>query len=239
MLRYLASTLAVLIITMPAALAESSNLPPSITVSGLGRATTRPDMAEINIGVTSQAPTAGAAVTANNAAMTALLATLKAQGVDDKDILTSNFSVSPEYRGDESGANRPPKIVSYRVDNSAQVKVRNLPTLGPVLDAVVRSGANNINGISFKVAQPEPILDTARTSAVGDARRKAEIYANAAGVKVGRVLYITESAGIVPPPMPKMYAAEAMQRDSSVPIAAGEQTMEATVTVIFALDGAQ
>jgi uncharacterized protein YggE len=237
MMRYLASTLAVMMIAAPSALSvEPSILPPSITVSGLGRTTTRPDMAEISIGVASQAPTAAAALTANNAAMANLMATLKTQGVEERDILTSNFSVNPEYRSDEGVPNRAPKIVSYRVDNSVQVKVRKVDSLGPLLDAVVRSGANNINGISFTVAQPDPILDRARANAITDAKRKAELYANAAAVKLGRVLYISETGGVVPP-VPKMYAMEAMRaQDSSVPVAAGEQTMESSVTVIYAID---
>lgn len=240
MIRYAAAAFAAFMISAPSFAHEPVNLPPSVTVSGIGRVQTRPDMAEINIGVATQAPTAAAALTANNTAMTNLINTLKAAGIEEKDILTSNFSVNPEYQQDRPepmDRPQPPRIVGYRVDNSVQVKVRALAKLGAILDAVVRSGANNVNGISFAVAQPEPILDKARTNAVSDARRKAELYATAAGVKVGRVLYITESGGMMPPPSPRFYAMEAAQaKDSSVPIATGEQTMESTVQIIYAIE---
>lgn len=233
--RHLFTVIATLAIALPASAADV--LPPSVTVNGVGHVMARPDVAEINIGVASQSATASAALSGNNTAMAALIAALKAGGVDEKDILTSNFSVNPVYAENDpqySGTPRPPKIAGYRVDNSVQVRVRNLANLGSLLDTVVRTGANNINGISFSVAQPEPVLDKARVSAIADARRKAELYAQAAGIKVGRVLYINESASMGQPPGPFLMRADAKQE--SVPIAVGEQEMQSSVQVIYAIE---
>jgi len=244
MIRYLVTAFALALISIPEVLAESAALqvemplPPSISVTGLGQVSARPDMAEINVGVATQATTASAALTANNTAMTTLMATLKSGGVEEKDILTSNFSVNPEYRQDnaEAASGRPPRISGYRVDNSVQIKVRNLATLGTLLDAVVRSGANNINGVSFTIAKPEPLLDKARAIAVTDARRRADLYALAAGVKVGKVLYITESSAATPRPMPMARMESAYASASSVPIGTGEQQLEATIGVVYTIE---
>jgi uncharacterized protein YggE len=212
-------------------------LPPSVSVQGNGRVFERPDMAQVSVGVVSQSPTATAALTANNAKMTALMTVLKASGIEDKDILTSNFNVSPVYSDQEqsSGTQRPPKILAYRVENTVDAKVRKLASLGAILDAVVRSGANNVNGISFTIAQPEPIYDKARILAVADAKRKAELYASAAGIKLGRVLYINES-GTVRPPMPMQTRFMSAGAVESAPIAAGEQEMTSTVEVIYGIE---
>lgn len=224
--------------TAQMAVAAEAQLPPSVTVTGTGRVFSRPDMAEVNVGVVSQAPTATAALTANNAAMNNLMALLKSNGIEDKDILTSNFSVNPVYsdQPQSSSVPRPPKIVAYRVDNTVQAKIRKIGTLGAILDAVVRGGANSINGISFSIAQPEPVEDRARTNAIADAKRKAEIYASAAGIKLGRVLYITENIDRgIPIPAYRM-AKVAMDAAESAPIAAGEQEISATVQVVYAIE---
>jgi uncharacterized protein len=228
---------------------DDMDLPPSVTVSGVGQVFSRPDMATLQVGVVTQAATATDALNSNNKAMEALMQTLQAKGVLDKDILTSNFSVFPEYRQDQprpdgtyeggaepnSGGSKMPTIIGYRVNNDVQIRVRKLGDLGGVLDALVRSGANNVNSVTFSVAEPAPILDQARKKAVDDARRKAELYATAAGIKIGRVLYIDERVGVTPP-RPLMMARE-MAADSgqAVPIATGEQEMSATVTITYAI----
>jgi uncharacterized protein YggE len=167
-----------------------------------------------------------------------LLKTLQAKGLADKDILTTNFSVNPQYRYDNSsGRPAPPTITGYSVNNSVQTKVRNLPKLGEILDAVVTSGANNVSGISFSVAEPDPLIDQARRKAVADAQRKAELYATASGAKAGRVLYITESNGVISPPRP-MFMAMRAEAAQAVPISSGEQEIAASVTITYAIDGA-
>jgi uncharacterized protein YggE len=233
--RNLLAALSFLLVASIQSATAAEILPPSVTVTGQGRTYARPDMAQVSAGVVSQASSAAAALTANNTAMTALMTVLKASAIDEKDILTSNFSVEPVYSEQSSVSQRAPKIVGYRVSNTVDVKVRKIGSLGTVLDAVVRGGANNINGVSFSIAQPEPVYDKARTLAVADAKRKAELYASAAGIKLGRVLYINESGGrVMPPPvLTRGYVAEASM---AAPIATGEQEMSSSVEVIYAIE---
>jgi uncharacterized protein len=228
-------------IAMPALSAEKEDIDdlPSITVMGSGQISVRPDMAQINMGVTTQSATAQAALTANNAAMAALLKALAARGIAEKDILTSNFSIYPEYRqpgepGFPSSGGKTAKIVSYRVNNEVQVRVRKIASLGPLLDEVVKVGSNQVQGINFMIDEPSPVLDEARKKALADARRKAEVYATTAGIKLGRVLSIDESVQQSPRPMMEYARAEMAQ--SSVPIAAGEQQLSAHITVKYAIE---
>lgn len=233
---------AALAVSAPAAFSQETNLRngvPSVTVNGVGKVSARPDLAEINVGVSSQADTASAALTANNTAMSQLMTTLKQAGIDEKDILTSNFSVNPVYEERSYGSMpvppRPAKIVGYRVDNSVHVRVRKLADLGKLLDTLVRAGSNTMHGISFSVAQPEPLLDKARELAVADAKHKAELYTKAAGYRVGRPLFITESSGYTPVMGRTMAMAAPMAAE--VPIAAGQQEMQVSVQVVYVIEG--
>jgi uncharacterized protein YggE len=220
---------------LPARAIELDDMPPAIEVTGEGRVSARPDMAQIQIGVTTDAPTAQEALRKNSDAMASLLKTLQAKGISDKDILTSNFSVNPQYRYDNpSGRSQLPVLTGYTVNNSVHTKVRKIADLGMVMDAVVASGANNINGISFSQANPEPLLDQARRNAIKDAERKAQIYAVASGIKAGKVLWISETGSHFEPPRPMMMSARA--ESAGVPISAGEQELSASVNVIFEID---
>lgn len=219
----------------PSLAIEMKDLPPSVSVTGEGHAYAKPDQAQISMGVVSDSKTAAIALKSNNEKMTNLISTLKAKGIAEKDILTSNFSVNPQYRYDNVNGQQRPTIIGYQVSNDVQVKIRNLPSLGDILDAVVTAGANNVNGISFSLAEPAGVLDQARQKAMSDAKRKADLYAAAAGVKVGRVLYITESSGTIQPPRPMMMQARAASIES-VPISSGEQESTATITVVYAFE---
>ncbi|MFN8551598.1 MAG: SIMPL domain-containing protein [Candidatus Obscuribacterales bacterium] len=220
---------------LPGLAVEMKDLPPSVSVTGEGHAFAKPDQAQISMGVVSDAKTAAVALKNNTDKMNSLMSTLKSKGIAEKDILTSNFSVNPQYRYDNINGQQRPSIVGYQVSNEVHVKIRNLPTLGDILDAVITAGANNVNGISFSLAEPDSVLDQARQKAMADAKRKAELYAGAAGVKVGRVLYITESSGTIQPPRPMMMATRA-EMAQSVPIAAGEQESTAAITVVYAIE---
>ena len=206
-------------------------LPRIVTVSGLGEIKARPDMAAITSGVTSEAPTAQAALARNNAAMTAVIAALKNAGVSEDDIQTSNFSVSPQYPPYQPGQTTSPRISGYQVSNQVTARVKNLAKLGSILDALVQAGSNQISGISFDIDQPKPFLDDARKKAVADARSKAELYATAAGASLGRVIQISESAAVVPQPV-RMRMAE-ISADASVPIAAGQNTVSASINITY------
>ena len=206
-------------------------LPRIVSVSGLGEVKARPDLAAITSGVTSEAPTAQAALARNNAAMTAVISTLKNAGVSEDDIQTSNFSVSPQYPPYQPGQTTSPRISGYQVSNQVTARVKNLAKLGAILDALVQAGSNQISGISFDIDQPKPFLDDARKKAVADARAKAELYAIAAGASLGRVIQISESAAVVPQPV-RMRMAEA-SADASVPIAAGQNTVSASINITY------
>ena len=213
--------------------APEGSPPRLISVSGLGEVKTKPDMAIINTGVMTEAPTAQDALSKNNAAMTAVMNALKAAGVAEDDIQTSNFSVSPQYPPYQPNQTTPPRISGYQVSNQVTARVKDLAKLGSTLDALVRAGSNQISGISFDVDEPKPFLNDARKRAVADARAKAELYAAAAGVTLGRVIQISESGGIImPPPVPMMRAA-AMDKFESVPVAAGQQTLSAGISVTY------
>ncbi len=217
-----------------AAMLMGSNCPadtqqPTIVVSGQGKATAPPDMATIQTGVVTQAATAQQALQANNQAMEQLLSVLKQNQIADKDVQTSQIDLSPQYKTDERG--RDPQIVGYRASNQVRVRVRNLPRLGQVLDALVDAGSNQLNGISFGIDDPTGVLNQARNRAIADARSRAELYAQAAGVRVGKVISISEQSA----PGPTPYPARAMMAEAAVPVAAGEQELSATVQMVFEL----
>ena len=205
-------------------------LQPTIVVTGHGKATAPPDMATIQTGVITQAATAQQALQANNQAMQQLLSVLKQNQIADKDLQTSQFDLSPQYKTDERG--RDPQIVGYRAANQVRVRVRNLPRLGQVLDALVSAGSNQLNGISFEIDDPTGVLNQARNRAIADARSRAELYAQAAGVRVGKVISISEQSVPVPGPFP---ARAMMAEAAAVPVAAGEQELSATIQMVFEL----
>ena len=200
-----------------------------ITVTGQGEASAEPDMATLSIGVEVQAKTPGKALADNAERMTAVMGRLKEAGIAEKDLRTSQLGVWPVY----SERNQPQRIVGYRASNQLSVIIRDIDRLGGVLDQAVADGANRVNGPSFSVADPEPLLAEARDAAVSDAIAKAERYAAAAGVTLGDVLSIDEAGGGVPFPGRQMRA-EAMA--ASTPIAPGESSLSASVTMTFAID---
>ena len=215
-------------------------LPGTISIEGRGEVIAAPDTAFITSGVTSQGATARQALDANTLAMNELIATLKAAGLEARDIQTSGFSVNPNYvysdARDANGYTLPPKINGYQVQNTVTVRVRDLPSLGTVLDKSVTVGANTINGVSFSVADPSQLYDEACKSAFADARAKAELYAGVAGVKLDSIRAINESQSFAQPPQP--YLMEAMARDaasSPVPVEGGELTFSINVSVTWEL----
>jgi uncharacterized protein YggE len=187
-------------------------------------------MAQIQVGVVTEAPLAAKALKDNNEAMARLFSTLDGRGIARKDVQTSNFSVVPQYKRGPHGEQLP-EVVGYRVSNQVAVKVRKLDSLGQVLDEVVQQGANQVQGVSFSVAEPTPLLDDARRKAMADARRKAELYAKEAGVAVGRVLLIQEGTPHLPGPILSGLA----RAEAGVPIAEGEQEFGAGITVTYAI----
>lgn len=215
-------------------LADNEKLPRTITVSGQGKSAAPPDLASIQTGVVTTGDTAKDALAANSSAMAAVIKVLKAKNIAERDIQTFGFSVHPQYRrvpGPRGTQQQSNKIEGYRVTNNVRVRVRNLPRLGEILDALVQAGSNNLSGVQFSIADSSGILDEARKNAMDDARGRAELYAQAAGVKLGRVVSISEQA--LQPPRPMMMGRMAMAESASVPIATGEHEVSARVNVMY------
>ena len=210
-----------------------------ISITGTGEVTAAPDTAFVSSGVTTQATTAREALDANSAAMTELLATLEAAGIAARDVQTSGFSVSPNYvysdARDDSGYQLPPKIVGYQVSNTVTVRVRDLDSLGSVLDQAVTVGANTISGVTFTVADPSDLYDEARRAAFADARKKAELYAEVAGEELGDLVSITESQSYEAP-QPFMMKARDEMAASAVPVATGELSFQINVQIGWSFD---
>lgn len=205
----------------------------TLDINAEGRTTRVPDLAVIRSGVVSQAATAAAALSDNSARMSRVLAALRRAGIAERDIQTSNVGLSPQYRYAE---NKPPVITGYQANNSLQVRFRDVAKAGPILDALVAEGANQIDGPNLMLDKPTEALDEARADAIKRARDRAELYARAAGLRVVKIVSITEqgeNAGYAPPPMPIMMAAREAKADTA--IVAGERDVTVNVQVRFLL----
>ncbi|MGE4247944.1 MAG: SIMPL domain-containing protein [Parvibaculaceae bacterium] len=223
--------LAAAALATPSLAQESKSMPRLLSLNGHGEVKAKPDMAVVNVGVLTQAQTAREALTQNTQAMEKVFASLKASGIEAKDIQTSNFMVNPRYQYDQNNA-QPPRVIGYDVSNTVTVSVRKLDTLGAVLDTVVSEGSNQINGVMFAIADDEKLKDEARKLAVADAERKAKLYAETTRISLGQIMSLSE--GNYQPPQP-VYYGKAVRADSaqSVPIAEGEQTVAIDVNIAW------
>jgi uncharacterized protein YggE len=203
-------------------------MPPAITVTGEGTVSVPPDLAQVDAGVSSDAKTAREASDANNAAMGKVLLALKGAGIEEKDYQTARLSLQPQYAPNRSG---PSAIVGYRATNRVIIRVRDVTKVANVIDILVAAGANEVGGINFMVSQASKLLDDAREQAIADARRKALIYAKAAGVTLGDPLDISEGGSATPTFRAKVAGSMA----ASVPVAQGEETLSVTVQVSWAI----
>ena len=198
----------------------------TVSVTGEGTVAVAPDVAEVRAGVVNQGKTAKEASEANSRAMGTILLTLKAAGIADEDIQTSRFSIQPLY---EPNRGPPQRVVGFQASNQLAIRIRDVSTVGDVIDRLVGAGANEFSGVSFQVSAPSKALDAARADAIADARRKAEIYAKAAGLALGRATAIVEE-GSAPPVTFRAVAAS-----PTTPIAAGQETLRVSVSVTFEL----
>ena len=208
-----------------------------LTLTAEGKTARTPDLAVFNAGVTSQGRTAGEALSANSAAMNRVVTTLKQTGIADKDIQTSQISLNPIYGQPVTQPNgmviQEPRIVGYQATNTVSIRSRDIKNFGKVLDALVASGANQISGPSFQLADPSSANDEARVSAIKTARARAELYARASGLRVVRIVSISESGGYAPPQ--PMYSRAMKAESDSTPISAGEVEAAVSVVVQFEL----
>lgn len=209
-------------------LAEGTRL----DVLATGEVTRVPDIARIGAGVVTQAPTAAAALSANGAQMNRVIAALRRAGVAERDIQTSAVNLSPNYRYVE---NQPPVLTGYGASNQVTIRFRDIRTSGTILDTLVREGANQINGPILEIERPAPALDEARVLAIRTARERADVYAKATGMRVVRILSMTENGGEYRPPPPPMMMERAMSADTQTRIVPGEQVVAVSVSVSFEL----
>lgn len=240
------------------ALAQTSPVPvveaghTVLTVNAEGKVMRAPDLAVFSAGVTTQGKTAQEALAANSRAMSQVVASLKRSGIAERDIQTSNLSISPIYSDPDRDAQiqaratgtpyipPPPeerlaKIIGYQANNSVSVRQRRLDEYGKVIDTLVASGANKVQGPSFQMDKPEPALDEARVQAMSTARQRADLYARAAGLRVVRILSINESGGYYAPQTVAFARAADAAPAPSAPIQPGELQMTTNVNVMFEL----
>ena len=205
----------------------------TITVTGIGTASAAPDILTVNIGVEASGKDAAGTMRAVNARAGAVLDVARSLGVAPRDMQTGGVSLSPIYdnQRNTNGSNREPRIVGYRAANTVMIRLRDLDTAGEAVGALVEAGANRLNGLSFGFADATALTDQARRNAVADARRKAELYAEAAGVALGPVLTIQEQGGGGPRPMLMARSMDAME--SAVPLERGENSISAQVHTVW------
>lgn len=228
---------AIVAATLGATSALAQAAPATLTLSAEAEVQAAPDIADIGAGVVTQAADAQAALAANSAQMTRVVAALKKAGIADRDIQTSGLNLQPQYRYEQ---NQPPALIGFQASNRVQVTLRDLKGSGKVIDTLVQEGANQIDGPTFRIDKPEPLLDKARAEAVRKARARAQLYAEAAGLKVKRITSISEGYQQRPPvPMPRMASSDAITVSgarAAPPVAPGEVGLVATVTMTFDLE---
>ncbi|MBV8927100.1 MAG: SIMPL domain-containing protein [Bradyrhizobium sp.] len=223
-----------LLVTAPALAQTPADFPSAISITGEASISVPPDIAFVDAGVASDAKTAREASEANNVAMGKLMTALKGADIDARDIQTSRLSLQPQYAPNRSG---PSPVVGYRASNRVTVRIHDVTKVANVIDTLVGAGANDIGNVNFEVSQASKLLDDAREKAVADARRKAEIYAKAAGVTLGAPLSISEEGAPQPAFRGKM--AMPMAAAAPTPIAQGEETLSVSVSVTWAIKAGQ
>ena len=204
-----------------------------LDVNATGEVTRVPDVAIISAGVVSRAATATAALQDSANRMSQVLAALKRAGVEQRDIQTSTVSLNPEYRYPE---NQSPQLTGYSANNQLTIRFRDIRNSGKILDALVAEGANQINGPNLTIDKPEAALDEARANAIAAGRARAELYARSLGLRVARVVAVSESGGYaVPPPAPPPPPMMARMEAASTSIQPGEQKLQVSVSMTFEL----
>lgn len=203
-----------------------------LSVSAHAEARRTPDIAQVSAGVTTQAADANASMRQNAEQMTKVIAAIRAAGISERDVQTSGINLNPQYRYVES---QPPAITGYQASNTVNVTVRDLSRLGKILDSLVATGANQINGPTFDVDHKESAFDEARRGALDNARQRADMYAKALGLRVRRIVSIDETGGRSMPPPIRMMAMAKADRAESTPVSPGENVLDANIDVVFEL----
>ncbi|HEY9233775.1 MULTISPECIES: SIMPL domain-containing protein [Phenylobacterium] len=220
--------------TTQAATADSMFQTTTLNLSAHGETRVAPDKATINLGVVSEAPTAAAALSANSERMNTVIAALRKAGIADKEIQTSGLNLSAQY---DYVQNEPPRLRGYQASNQVTITVNDLARLGPAVDATVKAGANQVNGISFGLKDPTAAENAAREEAVKALAAKADLYAKATGHRVQRLVNLSEGGGFVspPPPMPVMAYARMEKAADATPVSGGELSVRVDITGLYEL----
>lgn len=207
--------------------------PPMLTVTGEGSASAAPDIAVVSLGVVSESANAQDALAANAKDMNAVVDTITGTGIEKKDVATSGLFVEPVYSDPSKDPNGQSKITGYRVSNQVTVRIRDIEKSGPLLDKVIAAGANRVNGISFEIGKSEALRDAAIKAAIAEARRRAELMAEAAGVKLGPIQSISANDGGSPP----VFRAMAMKdmAPQASPVMGGTQEITANATIVYTI----
>jgi len=205
----------------------------TISVDGIGEVAARPDTAEISVAVIANAPTAGAAMATVADKAGAILKTLAANGIAEKDIQTGSVSLNPIYQRRQGNQDQEPKIIGYRASIDNRVRVRKLDMLGKTLDALSKTGMDRLGGIRFLVADTDALQAEARKKAVQGAMAKATQLSDAAGIQLGQIITITDASQGRPAPQPRMMSMASAEM--GVPVMPGEVTIQARVHMVFAI----
>ena len=222
-----------LALVLPTSTASAEEAP-TLTMNGIGVARIAPDVAEITLGVVTEAKDAAKAHADNAAQATRVQNAVKALGIAERDIQTTRYDFSPVYDVKDNGRS---VTTGYTVTNSVVVKVRNLDNVGKVIDAALASGANRVDSLEFSASDPSAAKNAALADAARDARNKADAVAKALGVRIVRILNVYADAQPYNTPrnfMPMMMAKEAY--DAGTPISAGELSVEASVNVTYVIE---
>jgi hypothetical protein len=210
--------------------------PSKLYLSAVGEVRAAPDMASVTAGVVAEASSASAAMGDQRQRMTAVMTALEEAGIPAIDVQTTSLELSPVYAPyDARQQEQPPRIVGYRAANRVTVIVRDLTKVGPTLDALVAAGANDISNIGFDIEESDTLLDEARRDAVAKLRARAQLYASAADVRIGRILEMSEQQNFYP--VARMEMARQVAADSSTPVSGGQLTLSVTVTATFEIEG--
>lgn len=206
----------------------------TISVSGIGRITTVPDVADVRVGVMITRPKVRAAQSAAATAMQAVIAALRKAGIADKDVQTTSLSLQPVYTYPSNG--NAPRLTGYQIVNAVQATVRKLDTISDVIDGALAAGATTLDGITFRVDDPSAAEAQARDAAMKNARARADALSKAAGVSITGVSSISEQSGSVPVPMPYAAAPAALDKAASTPVQVGTNEVDVSVSVVYLID---
>lgn len=231
--RHIAAMIAAAVASLPAA-AQTAPAQ-TVTLSIEGKVAQAPDIVDVSGGVVTTAPTAAAALADNATRMTAVVAAVRKAGIADRDIQTSGLSLQPQYK---YANNEAPVLTGYQATNTISLRIRKIDDAGKLIDTLVAQGANQISGPTFGIDKADAALDSARAQAVATGRARAELYAKAAGLRVRRLVSISEGSGIEPGPRPMMMMARADKIGAAppTPVAPGEVVLGITVQMVYELE---